>query len=167
MQKRLQAKTDIFFNNFKNDIKEEMEKLNLSPDNNNKLLQFVYDYSKFEITKDDFLKRKRVKNSVPWHDRCGALKAEGIQCTRRRKDNLEFCGTHLKGRPHGVINSDKPVESKFKKVSVFAQEIDGIIYHLDDGGNIYDPQDIHENIENPKVIAKYSTNLDGKYSITK
>lgn len=167
MQKRLQIKTNAFFNKFKNDIKDEMNKLNLKPGDSNKLLQFVYDYSNIDITKEDFLKRKRVKNSVPWHDRCCALKAEGVQCTRRRKDSMEFCGTHLKGTPHGIVNNDKPVEDKLKKISVFSQEIDGIIYHLDDSGNIYDPQDIHENIENPKVIAKYSHSPDGQYSIMK
>lgn len=167
MQKRLQTKTDNFFNKFKTDIKNEMTLKGVPDDVHSGLLQFIYDYPNINLTKEDFQKRKRVKNSVPWHDRCSALKAEGIQCTRRRKDAKEFCGTHLKGTPHGVVNNEKSPESKFTKINVISQEIEGIIYHLDNNGNIYDPQDIHQNLENPKVIAKYSKTPEGIYSVTK
>jgi hypothetical protein len=48
-----------------------------------------------------------------------------------------------------------------------SEEIDGIIYHLDDSGNIYDPQDIHQNLENPKIIAKYKKDDQDNYTILK
>jgi hypothetical protein len=51
-----------------------------------------------------------------------------------------------------------------KKIQVWAQEVNGIIRHIDKEGNVYDPQDIYQNIENPKVIAKWTKN-DEKYSI--
>ena len=49
------------------------------------LLQYIYDYSIIEITKMDLQKRKRVKNSVPFCERCCALRANNEQCTRRKK----------------------------------------------------------------------------------
>ena len=75
MQKRLQTKTDNFFNKFKTDIKNEMTLKGVPDDVHSGLLQFIYDYPNINLTKEDFQKRKRVKNSVPWHDRCSALKA--------------------------------------------------------------------------------------------
>tara|TARA_B100000795_G_C22667440_1_gene386547 strand:+ start:378 stop:881 length:504 start_codon:yes stop_codon:yes gene_type:complete len=167
MQKRLQTKCDNYLNNFKSDIKNIMTAENDSEDKSNDLLQYIYDYPNLTLTKEDFQKRKRAKNSVPWHDRCCALKAEAIQCTRRKKEGETFCGTHLKGTPHGIVNEGKKVENKFKKVQIISEEIDGIIYHLDDGGNIYDPQDIHQNLENPKIIAKWKKDTNGKYHILK
>ena len=51
------------------------------------------------------MKRKRVKNVVHLSDRCCAKRANGEQCTRRRKDTTtEYCGTHLKGTPHGICD---------------------------------------------------------------
>ena len=165
MQKRLQITCDNYLNNFKNDIKNIMTEDIDSKAND--LLQYIFDYPNLMLVKEDFQKRKRAKNSVPWHDRCCALKAEAIQCTRRKKENEIFCGTHLKGTPHGVVNQGAKTENKFKKVQIISEEIDGIIYHLDDEGNIYDPQDIHQNLENPKIIAKCKKDTDGKYHILK
>jgi hypothetical protein len=97
-----------------------------------------------------------VKNFVPIYDRCCAKRASDEQCTRRRKEGSEFCGTHMKGTPHGIVveNTD---ESKVTthKVEVWAQDIQGIIYYIDKHNNVYDTPDIVMNRVNPKIIAKY------------
>jgi len=38
---------------------------------------------------------------------------------------------------------------------VWAQDIKGIIYHLDKNGNVYQQEDVIANKMNPKIIAKY------------
>ena len=168
MEKKINKRVDTFFNKFKNDIKEWT---NSNTTNNNEemsaLLQFIYDYERIHLTKEDFQKRKRVKNIVPYYERCQALRANGEQCTRRRKqddeesgDNNEceslscFCGTHIKGTPHGKITSEKKV-SHTKKTEVWVQEIKGIHYYLDNNGNVYKPESIMSNTVNPQIIAKY------------
>ena len=128
------------------------------------LLQFIYDYGHLVVKKEDIQKRTRVKNLVPFHERCRALRANGEQCTRRKKDCAKFCGTHIKGIPHGEISDAGSKESLLKKVQVWVQEVNGIIRHIDKTGNVYDPQDIYQNIENPKVIAKWTKTGD-KYQI--
>ena len=50
-----------------------------------------------------------------------------------------------------------PIE---KKVTVWAQDINGIIYYIDNNRNVYDPQDILDNKVNPTVIAKWEKGLD-------
>ena len=93
------------------------------------LLQELYDHPVLKLDKTDFQKRKRVKNVVPLHDRCIACRANGEQCTRRRKGDSQFCGTHIKGTPHGVISKEKQnsePKEMIKKVSVWAQDIKNI-----------------------------------------
>ena len=38
--------------------------------------------------------------------RCLGRKMDFSQCTRKRKDNTEFCGSHIKNRPNGKIGDD-------------------------------------------------------------
>ena len=157
MKKNIQKKTNLFFEKFKNDIK------NHKSSSKDELIQYIYDYPTLMFKDDDFKKRKRTKNIIPFCNRCIAIKSTNTQCTRRKKDNFDFCGTHIKGRPHGVINNiEKPA---FKKISVFTEDINGIICHVDNFGNVYDPHDIHDNIENPKIINKYIKDDNNKIII--
>jgi hypothetical protein len=99
---------------------------------------------------------------VPYSDRCCAKRANGEQCTRRKKE--EYCGTHMKGTPHGIVDLNQDVTQTTTKVEVWAQDIKGIIYYVDKDMNVYNAEDIVSNKNNPKVIAKYSK--DGEnYSI--
>ena len=78
------------------------------------------------------MKRKRVKNIVPYCDRCKARRANTEQCSRRKKEDEEFCGTHIKGIPHGRIeNNDEDSGPKKKKIQVWVEEIKGITYYID------------------------------------
>ena len=121
----------------------------------NQLLQYIYDYDRLAFIKEDFQKRKRVKNFVPIFDRCCAKRASNEQCTRRKKDGCEFCGTHLKGTPHGIIDAQNEHKNTTQKIEVYAQDIQGIVYYIDKNNNVYQAEDIISNKINPKIIAKY------------
>ena len=103
-------------------------------------------------------KRKRNKHQIPLNERCIAKKCGGEQCTRRKKNDSNFCGTHIKGTPHGQTTD---FTSNLKKVNVYAEDIDGIIYHIDDHGNVYNTEDLCRSLDNPRIISKYE-NKDGK-----
>lgn len=118
------------------------------------LMEMVTGYEKFTVCGDDLVKRKRVKNSVPLFDRCIAKRANGEQCTRRKKEGEGYCGTHIKGRPHGSVNETAENMVTNKKVEVWVQEIKGIVYYVDADKNVYDPEDILINKVNPRVIMK-------------
>ena len=135
--------------------KEEIKKISK---NLNKYIEIV------ENDVFDEFGRKRIKNAIPTSNRCTAKRANGEQCTRRRKDDCEFCGTHEKGRPHGLITSNEFEVNTNKKLEVFAQEISGIVYYLDNYGNVYNTEDIMKEVNNPEIIAKY-TFESNKYSI--
>jgi hypothetical protein len=134
----------------------------------NSMAGFVYNYEKLRLGKDDFMKRKRIKSVVPIYERCCAKRANGEQCTRRKKDGETYCGTHIKGTPHSIVDEvecEAPT-TKNVKVDIWAQDIKGIIYYIDKTGNVYDTEDIMKIDKYPKrVIAKYHQDEAGKYSI--
>ena len=78
-----------------------------------------------------------------------------------RRGDLVFCGTHEKGTPYGVISDccGHDVKETKKKTDLFLHEINGIMYYLDDNGNVYDPNAIWAN-SIPTVIAKYEKDYD-------
>ena len=166
MEKCLNKKLETYITQFKDNIKNKIAELNFEEKSKvNDIVEFVYEYNRLTFDKDDFVKRKRVKNSIPNLNRCGARRANGEQCTRRRKLDCEFCGTHYKGVPHGLISFENNNENTIKTMEVFSEEINGIIYYLDKFNNVYNITDIIQNKENPRIIAKYSKNADG-YNIT-
>ena len=110
MERRLNTKVENYLKTFKDGIRDKIIALDIKQDNNiNKLIEYIYDYNRLTVDKEDFVKRKRVKNSIPENNRCMAKRANGEQCTRRRKLDCEFCGTHSKGTPHGLMDSEQPL----------------------------------------------------------
>ena len=167
MERRINKRIESYVTDFKDSLRDRISVTNLSDKEKGEILQYIYDFDRLTIDKDDFQKRKRVKNVVPHLNRCCAKRANGEQCTRRKKNELdEYCGTHMKGTPHGVIDLTSTTNSTSvqKKIEVWAQDIHGIVYYIDKDENVYQAEDIVSNKLNPVVIAKYM--FDGtKYSI--
>ena len=165
MERRLNKKVESYITQFKDNIKEKAIQMGiLNNEEVNQLIHYIYDYDRLIFNKEDFMKRKRVKNFVPIFDRCCAKRATGEQCTRRKKDGCEYCGTHTKGTPHGIIDNNNEVKVNTQKIEVWAQDIQGIIYYIDKFNNVYQAEDIVVNKVNPKIIAKYIKNGE-QYSI--
>ena len=165
MEKRVNTKIEQYVQNFKQEICNKVNELQFENSSQQaELLSFIYDYDRLCMCKEDFVKRKRIKNAIPTSNRCTAKRANGEQCTRRRKDECEFCGTHEKGRPHGLVTANEFDTNINKKIEVFAQEIAGIVYYLDNYGNVYNTEDIMKEVSNPEIIAKYKFESN-KYSI--
>jgi hypothetical protein len=165
MEKRLNKKLEAWITSFKDDIREKATQIGISKnDQTNQLIQYIYDYDRLTFGKEDFQKRKRVKNVVPFFDRCCAKRASNEQCTRRKKDDIEYCGTHMKGTPHGIIDNQNDSKPNTQKIEVWAQDIQGIVYYIDKAYNVYQAEDIIINKLNPKIIAKY-VKIGDVYSI--
>lgn len=171
METRVAKKVNEYQLQFKTDIQKYLvdNKFSLvdanGNDSNNELLQYIFDYNNIELSKDDFKKRKRVKNQVPHYERCVACRANGEQCTRRRKDDNIYCGTHIKGTPHGKIDTENNAVVPIRKIEVWVQEIKGINYYIDAEKNVYLPQDIISNSNNPRIIGKWELNDNKEYCI--
>ena len=159
MERRLNKKLENYITTFKDSIFEKANIMGIAKnEQTNQLLQYIYDYERLSFSKEDFQKRKRVKNFVPIFDRCCAKRASNEQCTRRKKETYEYCGTHMKGTPHGIVDAQNENKNNTQKIEVCAQDIQGIIYYIDKTGNVYQAEDIINNKINPKIIAKYIKN---------
>tara|TARA_B100000902_G_scaffold228677_1_gene217067 strand:+ start:532 stop:1056 length:525 start_codon:yes stop_codon:yes gene_type:complete len=162
MERRINTKIETYIGDLKTKICEKInEKTSiLANEDRSELLQYVYDFERLMLVKDDFIKRKRIKNAIPVTNRCNALRANNEQCTRRRKDGCEYCGTHSKGTPHGAVHADgeQDITDTTKTLDVFAKEIMGIVYYIDHNKNVYNTEDIMNSVENPRIIAKYINN---------
>jgi len=172
MERRLTTKVQNYQLDFKNAIKDwvDEQKATISSGDTDKtsdFLKFVFDFTNLTLSKEDFRKRKRTKNQVPQYERCTARRANGEQCTRRKREGSCFCGTHIKGTPHGRIEISEKNEGgpNKKKIKVWTEEIMGITYFIDNFHNVYDPHEIMNNVENPNVIAKWEKNDQNNYII--
>lgn len=165
MERRLNKKFETYISEFKDKIRDKVYELEFEEKNKaNELLEFVYEYERLVFQKEDVSKRKRIKNSIPLTNRCNAKRANGEQCTRRRKENCEYCGTHVKGTPHGLITNGSESSNLTCTIEVFAQEIGGIVYYIDKHNNVYNTEEVLQNKENPSIVANYQLS-NGKYHI--
>ena len=167
MENRITKKSDKHLLDFKSAIKDWFTQTNsdiCGECDKSDFLKFIFDFDSLSFSKDDFQKRKRVKNIVPVAYRCCAKRANGEQCTRRKKDNCDYCGTHEKGRPNGSVETIEIPSKEVKKVEVWVQEIKGINYYIDNEYNVYKHEDILKNLSNPEKLARY-TYIDGQYNI--
>ena len=161
MEKKANAKITDFIGEMQQSIIERLK----SGDTPETIIHHIQNYSTFTLDTEDFTKRKRVKNKIPLADRCCAKRADGAQCTRRKKNEQDnYCGTHMKGTPHGTVNVIVSDMVGVKK-EVWVEEIAGIMYYLDNDNNIYNAEDVMSNRVNPKIIAKWIKNMDGNYEI--
>ena len=77
------------------DIRNKMMELKFSDDEKkNKLLEFVFDYDRLTMKKEDLKKKTRLKTIIPPCLRCSAKRVNGEQCTRRKnKDGFGAINT--------------------------------------------------------------------------
>ena len=132
------------------------------------LTSFVYEYEKLKLSKEDFMKRKRIKNTVPIELRCLAKRANGEQCTRKKKEGCDYCGTHTKGVPCSIMDDQEECNTpkvNQQSVNIWVQNIKGIEYFIDGSQNVYKHEDVINNSANPRIIAKYTKNNSGAFSI--
>ena len=75
MESRIAKKVDQHLSGFKDQIKEwfnENDSDICGECSKNDFLQFIFDYNSLSLSKDDFSRRKRIKNTVPLGIRCCA-----------------------------------------------------------------------------------------------
>jgi len=188
MELHINRVLDDYIVKFKNDIKTKMVDLDIvrpveneATDNVNlekmrELMEYVFEYPKLVLTKKDLVISKKKPSAptdvkrdgepdglpFPAHMQCTAKRSDGIQCTRKKKKNCEFCGTHAKlEATQKRSSSTEPTQ----KMEVSAEDIHGIIYYIDKFNNVYHTEDILEGRENPRIVAKAVKHSDNTYTV--
>lgn len=163
MERKVNQKILQYISDFQSIIVNDINASSLSMDEKEKIIDKIQSYPQLSLNINDFKKRKRVKNTIPLSERCCAKRADGEQCTRKKKDQ-QYCGTHMKGIPHGTVYMHSQVNNSVMKKEVWVEEIMGIMYYLDNENNVYKPEDILNNVNNPQIISKWKME-NGKYSL--
>lgn len=167
MERRVNQKIEKYITQMKDEVCKKVQDLAVeNKDQAADLLSFIYDYSRLNLSKEDILPKKRPKTTVPDNSRCIARRANGEQCTRRKKDSCDFCGTHTKGVPHGRMElTVNESENVVRTIDLFAQDIRGIIHYLDHDGNVYRTEDILNDNLNPAIVGTYECSESGGYRV--
>lgn len=121
------------------------------------------------FAKKDSPKIKRKRNKIPDKIRCLGRKQCGEQCTRKRKNNQEFCGSHQKGLPYGRIDDGidyKPKEKGKRGRKKKNPSLEDLSYNNDYVATWKDPElgDQYlidsdnivytNNPENPRIVGR-------------
>ena len=143
------------FNNHLKNILEEIsnEKDNIDAD----ILMKKYCLSNLDLDNLNCLskRKKRKKNKIlDKGDLCMAQKADGLQCTRRRKDNCEYCGKHVNNLKFGRIDDEIKYNDKSKYIKTHHEKINGCDYLVDENDIVYT-----FDKDNPKTLG---TKIEGK-----
>jgi hypothetical protein len=156
MEKRVIQKANENINSFKKHILEQLRlEIPLY-----EIITHIESHEPTLLNRSDFIKRNRLKNTIPVDERCIAKSAKNDQCTRRRKDGHTCCGTHSKGVPHGLISSDESITQQ----EIWVEDINGILYYIDDNKKVYKTEDVEKKVVNPTIIATWSK-IDNEYTI--
>jgi len=173
-------------------VEETLDTSTYNPTNQVKseFMKFIFDYDALTCAaaSGPMLKKaetKRRRNKIPTYELCTANRANGEQCTRRKKipdcanpsssshssshsqqhDVFEFCGTHLKGTPNGIIKTaSKPIIDE--KINIWVADIGGINYYIDNNHNVYHTDDVLKNKHSPRIISKWTKNDIDVYTIS-
>jgi GTPase Era involved in 16S rRNA processing len=173
MEQRINEKINNYMISFKTNIRKKIDDLDIDLSKNKQvceLILFIMDYENVVIEQEDIIlsqtKKYKKKQStlISDVDRCCAKKINDEQCSRKKKVGYEYCGSHIKATPFGCCdnNLEEPLN---QKIQISMEDIQGIIYYVDKNGNVYHPQDIVNNILNPRIISKYIKNSDNTLTL--
>lgn len=141
MESRINKKIAFYVNDIKEGIVSQMKIMRDSTldveSQYDSIISYIINYKTLSLQKEDFNKRKRNKNVVNDCEKCKAKRSNGEQCSRRRRDGFDFCGTHCKGTPYGVVGDEDNVVTK-KKCELIGEDVDGIITYKDKNDNVFE-----------------------------
>ena len=165
---------------FKNDIQSKIRALEVinhasteaERDKIREFMEYVYEYPKLVINRQPPHAKPSSNGKSPSVSQakletdqiCIAKRSDGQQCTRKKKKNCDFCGTHAKIVQMQAEKQTASDAVAVHKMEISAEDIHGIIYYIDKYNNVYHTEDVLEGVENPRIIAKATKH--GNYSYT-
>lgn len=78
--------------------------------------------------------KKRNRRVLPTHLQCMGRKLDGKQCTRGRKDNSEYCKSHMNKLPYGRIDDEFKLKEPLKrgrKRKSSSKEVEYVFTHIE------------------------------------
>ena len=123
----------------------------LSEEDMKELIRKVKEGEDVDISR--YKKRSRARSAINEKKQCRAKRADGKQCSRARREGEDYCGTHIKGCPHGRYKTKEEDKAELKLSLI---EYKGIVYHIDlKKGEVYSTEDILNKSISPKIVGEY------------
>jgi len=108
MERRINKQIEQYITTFKEDIKKKLfENNSIDKHSANKLMEYIYDYERLVLDKEDFVKRKRNDIEILLQDQCEAVLNNGEKCSRRKKRDCLLCLLHNKEHKEQGVNKTK------------------------------------------------------------
>lgn len=82
-------------------------------------------------------KRRKKNKQLEKTELCMAKKADGCQCTRRRKDGNEYCGKHMGNLKFGRIDDEEKYANNDQYIKTMHEKIGGNDYLVDSNNIVY------------------------------
>lgn len=129
------------------------------------IIQHISDTKNMPSDSNLFAPKKRQTSKIDSGSQCCALTDKGTQCSRKRKGDNIYCGTHdpterAKKIKHILQPSNQTTNTKTTRIAIHEQIINGIHYYIDNIGNVYCHGDIILDKNNPSIIANWTSNTD-------
>ena len=99
---------------------------------------------------------KKRERKLPSKDmQCKGRKCDFTQCTRKRKENSDFCQSHIKNLKYGRVDD---VNDEY--IPMWQEDINGVTYLIDNDNMVYT-----NNSKSPELIGKKNILGDIDYDI--
>lgn len=157
----INKRTEEYLLAFKQEVKNKATCLDFMSADRGKLaslLEYIYEYPRLVFTEDELHKPKRSKQvNIAMGCRCIAIRTTGDQCTRKRRLNSSYCGTHHKTHKEPEVNME--IEENIAvpdtfTIEVFTEDVQGIVYYIDLAGNVYNTEDVLMKKKDPRIVAR-------------
>ena len=115
--------------------------------------------TKYCIEPNSKSSKKTKKKLTKKGNICMAKKADGFQCTRRKKNNMEYCGKHEKKLKFGRIDDELRYSDKTKYIKTKRENIEGEYYLVDEQNLVYSCSKTHPLLLGKKMFIDGESKL--------
>ena len=149
---KLQASSHVLFRKFMIDVENKLGSLYVEEGTIREIMAYISKQDLCLLDNKNVTITRRVKKDISVNEQCNATRMDGERCTRRKKQDGHFCGTHI-NCPSPIAFTVDTVPSITDKV-VSAIDIQGIIYYIDEDLNVYNTEDVLNDVVDPMIIGQ-------------
>lgn len=152
-------KVQSYISQMKFDIQRHIMGLHFvhEPEKINQLVEYILGYDRIELNSNDFLCSPAKKPRTTPSSRVSKKKKDAaILAIPIHNDLTEFFSTDAEQVAPIVVPSS---------IELVAQDILGITFFIDSFGNVYNTEQVMNKLPNPQIVAHYTCDKEGRYSI--
>jgi hypothetical protein len=104
MDKKINKIIETYVTTYKQEIKNKAVSLGFAEQDKIDLIEYVMEYERLVLKKEEFIKQKRTKNAISNVNRCMAIISSGVNAPANEKKELRTVRDARKGNPLGLVN---------------------------------------------------------------